>query len=273
MSRKSKYKRYFKMTIVLVICIACSFAIYALSNVDFNVGNKFSKSSRNELKKILFSTNGKITSDWLVHYLSIKKHVDLFELNIVDLQKQLEQVPQIRRSCIEKRYPDTLFIKLEERQPILKVMARSDGKNELFLIDRLDGHLFSPVCFDSSEYDSIMPVNLTLKKSGMSQFQFLPINGVHAIDDLLSVLREDYPDILKNIKYIDLRNYDHRKGAVWSRIVLRMKNGISIIMSPYGFNVQLLRLEFLLKDKCANNLFRIKKIDVSAVNDVLVEYK
>lgn len=273
MSRKSKYKRYFKIVIVLIICIACSFAIYGLIKIDFNILNKFSTSSRNELKKILFSTNGRITSDWLVHSLSIKKHVDLFKLNIVDIQKKLEQVPQIRRACIEKRYPDTLFIKIEERQPILKVLASSDGKQELFLIDRLDGHLFRPVCFDISEYDTIMPVDVTLKKSGMSKFPFLPIKGINLIGDLLTVLREEYPDILKNIKYIDLRNYDSRQGAVWSRIVLRMKNGMSIVMSPHESNMQLLRIEFLLKEKFANNLSRIKKIDVSAVNDVLVEYK
>lgn len=273
MGRKLKYKRYFKIIIVLIVCVICSLTIYGLSKVDFNFLKNFSTSSRNELKKILFSTNGKITSEWLVHNLSIKKHVDLFKLNIVDIQKKLEQVPQVRRASIEKRYPNTLFIKLEERQAVLKVIASTDGKQELYLVDRMDGHFFRPICYDISEYDSIMPVDVTLKKSGITKFPFLPIKGIHSIVGLLTILQEEYPDILKNIKYIDLRNYDPRQGAVWSRIVLRMKNGISVIMIPHDFNIQLLRLEFLLKEKFANNLSRIKKIDVSAVNDVLVEYK
>jgi cell division septal protein FtsQ len=75
------------------------------------------------------------------------------------------------------------------------------------------------------------------------------------------------------IKFIDLRNYDSRPGAVWSTIDLHMKNGIVVILGPQNFELQLMRLDYLWHEKCADTLYRVKRINISTVDDATIEYR
>jgi hypothetical protein len=204
--------------------------IYLVAKEALSV-EKFGKKPTpiNELKRVIFSTNGKITSRWAANELAIKRRCDLFALDIFAMKRQLENVSQIKKVFIEKRYPDTLFIKVEERSPILKVAIRANGETKLFLIDGADGQIFNPIGYSRQEIADILPVDMLLQTAGKGTLQFLPLKGAPLIKEFVTTMKNSFPNIFNEVKFINLKNYDSRPKAIWSTIELSMKNGIVVV--------------------------------------------
>jgi cell division septal protein FtsQ len=235
--------------------------------------SKLELSPINEIKKITFSTDGKITAKWLKQTLHMKAGTNLLSLDLVPLGKHLESVGQIKKVFMEKRYPDTLFIGMEERVPILKIVVRTGEEKKLFLIDGVDGVVFSPICYEKSDIIGLLPANVSLKINGKKRLSFVPLEGMRTVKELVTILRDEFPELFRTIKFLDLGNYDSRAGAIWSTVKLHLKNGIVVILRPQNFAVQLLRLDYLLNEKCAHNLHRIKEINISSPENAIIEYK
>ncbi|MDR2432398.1 MAG: FtsQ-type POTRA domain-containing protein [Puniceicoccales bacterium] len=260
-------------TFLLMVLVSFCIVLVVAGVVFCKKSNTFhcpSISSSNELKRVVFETNGKITSQWLTHELHIRKGTDLFSLDISSMRKQLETISQIRNILIEKRYPDTLYIKINECVPMLKLVANVGGEKKLFLVDEEDGRIFSPICYGREDVLDLLPVNLILKTN---KLQFLPQEGISTVRELISILKGEFLDIFQSIKFLDLRNYDHRSGAIWSTIGLHLKNEIVVVLKPQDFHLQLMKLDYLINEKCQYNLHRIKKITISSPDNAILEYK
>ena len=250
-----KLRVFFKILTLLVITIVLGYSFFLVKNFKFE---KSSNRDFNELKKVQFSTNGTITSKWLANNLELKKGLDLFDLDILELRTKLENVQQIKEVSIEKIFPDTLLIKIEERVPILKFLVIKNGQKKLLFVEDLS---------------HILSANLLLKQNSSSVGRFIPISGINKINGLINVLINDFPEIFSKVKCLDLRDYDSRDDAQWSRIKLELDNGIIAVLGNENFSNQLMHLEFLIEEKCKNNLHNIKKIDVTSLKDAIVEYK
>ncbi|MDR3144478.1 MAG: FtsQ-type POTRA domain-containing protein [Puniceicoccales bacterium] len=224
------------------------------------------------LTRVTFSTNGRISPQWISEELHIRGGVNLLSVDIESMRMHLEKFQQIRRVAIEKRYPCELSIKLEERLPILKIAANVGGEKKLLLVDGIDGEIFSPICYSREDVSripfAIFPIAESADKS-----KFTPLRGVDIVRDFIVTLRSDFPDIFSGVRFIDLENYDSRPGALWSTIKFHMKNGIVVVFGTQNFTLQLLRLDYLLQEKCAANLHRVKEINLSSSANAVVEYK
>ena len=265
-----KLRVFFKILTLLVITIVLGYSFFLVKNFKFE---KSSNRDFNELKKVQFSTNGTITSKWLANNLELKKGLDLFDLDILELRTKLENVQQIKEVSIEKIFPDTLLIKIEERVPLLKFLVIKNGQKKLLFVDKNDGEIFEPVQLERYDLSHILSANLLLKQNSSSVGRFIPISGINKINGLVNVLINDFPEIFSKVKCLDLRDYDSRNDAQWSRIKLELDNGIIAVLGNENFSNQLMHLEFLIEEKCKNNLHNIKKIDVTSLKDAIVEYK
>ncbi|MDR0742125.1 MAG: FtsQ-type POTRA domain-containing protein [Puniceicoccales bacterium] len=259
-------------TFLLVVFVPLGVAL-VVAGVVFCKKSNIIHPSTNELKKVIFKTNGKIISPWLAHELHIRKGTDLFSLNISSMRERLETIPQIRDVFIEKRYPDALYVKINECVPMLKLVANVGGKKKLLLVDEEDGRIFPPICYGPEDILDLLPVNLTLKTKKTSKLQFLPQVGISTVKEFITTLKGEFPDIFQSIKFLDLRNYDCRPGAVWSTIELHLKNEIVVVLKPQDFHLQLMKLDYLINEKCKHNLNRIKKITISSSDNAILEYK
>ena len=128
-----KLRVFFKILTLLVITIVLGYSFFLVKNFKFE---KSSNRDFNELKKVQFSTNGTITSRWLANNLGLKKGLDLFDLDILEIRKKLENVQQIKEVSIEKIFPDTLLIKIDERVPLLYFFIMINGKNMMLCLDK-----------------------------------------------------------------------------------------------------------------------------------------
>ncbi|MDR1401590.1 MAG: FtsQ-type POTRA domain-containing protein [Puniceicoccales bacterium] len=265
-----------KLKKVLLLLVAFSLFLLLVAMLFFkncNVRAFFQNAfPRNTLKSVAFSTNGKITAKWLTEMLAVEKDADLFALDIVAMEKKLKNAQQIRKVFIEKRYPDSLFLKIEERIPILKIAASVNGEKKILFIDGMDGKIFPPICYSEEDMIAILPADINIGVSNREKLQFFSLQKVAAIKELVEMLKNDFRDIFYSIKFIDLKNYDSRPGASWSKIELHLKNGIIVSLGSQRFDLQLLRLEYLLNVKCVDNLHRIKRINVASPNDAVIEY-
>jgi hypothetical protein len=262
-----------KSKIILAGIIICGLAVLlAIMNQD---GRHWHVAARptNALKRIIFSTNGKITPDWLGQKLRIRKEANLFTLNIGQIKEFLENIPQVKMAFVEKRFPDTLCIRIEERIPLLRVCVNIHGKKKMLFVDAADGEFFSPVCYKKSDIANILPADLTLQADTHGPFSLLPIVGIETIGKFISTLKNNFPNIWEIVKFIDLRNYDSRPGAAWASINLHLKNGIVVVCGTQDFDNQLLRLDYLITRKCVNELQNIKKINLFPSNSALIERK
>ncbi|MDR2603724.1 MAG: FtsQ-type POTRA domain-containing protein [Puniceicoccales bacterium] len=263
-----------RKTFLLAVFVPLGVALVVAGAVVCKKSNIFHSSSvpsANELRRVIFKTNGKITPAWLAHELHIRKGTDLFSLDISSLRERLETISQIRNVFIEKRYPDALYVKINECVPMLKLIANIGGEKKLLLVDKEDGRIFSPICYGREDVLDLLPVNLTLKTK--NNLQFLPQAGMSIVGELIGTLKDEFPDIFSSIKFLDLRNYDHRPDAIWSTVELHLKNGIVVVLKPQNFHLQLMKLDYLINEKCKHNLHRIKKITISSSDNAILEYK
>ncbi|MDR1433126.1 MAG: FtsQ-type POTRA domain-containing protein [Puniceicoccales bacterium] len=267
MNLNGKLKGIFTLLLVLAALWATGATVFFLKNS----GVRFS--TMNELKNISFRTSGKITEEWVISTLGIEKGVDLFALDIADMEKRLMAFPQIRRVFMEKRYPDTFFIGIDERVPLLKIAAKVNGEKQFLLVDELDGKIFQPLCYGRDDFSGILAANLELKLSDAKKMAFFPVPGIGAVKKLVDALRNDFRDIFNLVTVVDLRNYDGRLEAAWATIELHLRNGIYVVLGLKNFDVQLLRLDYLMNDKCRNDMHRIRSINISSPNDVVIGYK
>ena len=157
--------------------------------------------------------------------------------------------------------------------PILKFLVIKNGQKKLLFVDKNDGEIFEPVQLERYDLSHILSANLLLKQNSSSVGRFIPISGINKINGLINVLINDFPEIFSKVKCLDLRDYDSRDDAQWSRIKLELDNGIIAVLGNENFSNQLMHLEFLIEEKCKNNLHNIKKIDVTSLKDAIVEYK
>jgi hypothetical protein len=249
---------------IILISAACLFFVKKESALLRNT---------NVLRRVTFRTNGKITPQWIAEELSLGKGVNLFDLNIGEIEKKLRRIQQIKNVLIEKRYPDELFIAIVERLPLLKFAANVGGKVEYFLIDGDDGQIFSPTCYKKNEINGVVSASLRIRRARGGQFRFLPLNGINRIKKFIVFAKSDFPDIFREIRAIDLKNYDSRDGAEWSTIELALRSGIVVVIGPKNFDTQMLKLDYILHTKCVDELPMIKKINVSIPSDAIIERK
>jgi hypothetical protein len=254
--------RYFLWALGLAAVAVCT----------FQKPSNGTRSPTGGLRTVTFSTNGKISARWLSRELSFRKGADLLTLDIERMRLKLEKFQQIRSVHIEKHYPDRLRIRLEERLPLLKVAASVGGKKQLLLVDGMDGEIFRPICYGKDDVEEIPFATFPLVPSGGGS-QFVPLAGIAVVREFTVTLRSDFPEIFKSVKFIDLSNYDSRPGALWSTIKLHIAGGIVVAFATENFDLQLLRLDYLLREKCAGNLHRIREINLSPSANVVVEYK
>ncbi len=222
------------------------------------------------LESIKFETNGYITKNFLIRALSIKKNVLFSEINILKLKEKLLNISQIKDVYIERQFPASIFIKIQEREPLLKFVVRNKEKLELLFIDKSDGSIFRGACLPKSIILSLPYSELNLEKSKQNKIGYQNIQGIKPIAHLINLLQNEYPEIYKDINKFSLLRYDPRINAPWSRIEVYQKSGRIIVFNPQNLEIQLLNLDFMLNDNKLKH-HKVKKIDLSQIESAIIE--
>lgn len=84
------------------------------------------------------SLRGIISKEQAMHILGVEGSVNMATLNTESMRRRLEQEPAVRSATIRAELPDTLYIEIEERIPIVYVEMQDStrtGSNTRFFMD------------------------------------------------------------------------------------------------------------------------------------------
>jgi hypothetical protein len=76
------------------------------------------------VRRIQVQNEGVIPPEEIVRWSGVKEGDNLLALDLTRVQRYLELMPLIRSAAVERVPPDTLRIRIVEREPIARVMAR-----------------------------------------------------------------------------------------------------------------------------------------------------
>lgn len=257
----------FTIGMVVSVIICCGLFVFFRHITPKRVPN-----NKIPLQTVQFKTNGHITKKFLIKALAIKKNALFDDINIFNLKKRLLNITQVKDVYIERKFPASIFIKLEERIPLLKFVIQNGDEIDLLFVDRNNGSIFHGSCLPKKVMLATPYVELNLERTPTNKIGYKPIAGIQHIKHLIDLLRDEYPYIYNDIHKFSLLKYDPREGANWSRIEIYQKSGKVIVFNPHNLELQLLNLDYILNErKFPQN--SVRKIDLSNFESAIIETK
>ncbi len=240
--KKSIFKRLWFWILILFFIIILSAFYAVLFYSGFQVkdilvsGNEKTKAL--ELQSIVLDNiNTELVDFWKIR---INSH-SIFLVDLNKLNKNiLEKFPVIEKIKINKNYPQTLALGIEERKPI---GAFCGNDNECFLIDG-NGIIFEPV--------SAIPDNLTVVRRTLESSQVFIGEEVVA-QNMIDVVSK----IQKNLK--DNFQIGLKEALIKSSVRLNVETGENWqiyfdLDSGSDINLQLIKLNLLLNTEISQAL-------------------
>jgi cell division septal protein FtsQ len=75
------------------------------------------------LKHVAVATNGELSPGLIQLWMGLKNSQNLYALDLVRVQRDLELVPWIKRVEVERVLPDTLRVRVFEREPVAQIVS------------------------------------------------------------------------------------------------------------------------------------------------------
>ncbi len=198
------------------------------------------------LREIVARTDGVLDLAWVKHTLAIEKGVGLMTLDLPALQDRLLATGQVHTAVVSRRFPDVLSVVLEERSPVLRVLAQGEDGVRAALFVARDGSVFSGEGYEETLISGLPwleGVALTRDASGRG---FARIDGLVAVSDLLGTARSAAPAIARSFHSVSLARYARDR-----LIIVRTPDVAEIFFganAELGFFQQLARLDYILDE-------------------------
>ncbi|OHE71568.1 MAG: hypothetical protein A2007_05460 [Verrucomicrobia bacterium GWC2_42_7] len=270
-ARWKKLQYYGKLIGSAAIVVCCVLgALWALRIVQIKSRSIRVEGVTQILKRIDFETDGILTGQWCKDFLKLPESVPFMDVNLFQVKTQLESFGQVRSVVVERQFPDTLKIHIEEYRPVLRIAVKEDSKPaQLFLISK-EGIVYQGVGYQR-EIIGKLPflTGVPLNKVGNS---FQRLEGMEIISRLISLANIKKPHLYANWKSLSCEQFDHRVGAEWSRIRVSTKDVGEVIFGTQDFSEQLDRLDFIVKNlKASQKEGRVEYIDLSTDTQAAVQ--
>ena len=115
--------------------MGCAVVLITVMGYRFLMGSHFLA-----LKHIRVQTDGHLDCREVLSWVGIRPRSSLLDLRLGQVKERIEKHPLVERVRVERVFPDSLEIKIRERQPVAKVVLEERS----FLMDRT-GTLFAPL--------------------------------------------------------------------------------------------------------------------------------
>jgi len=198
------------------------------------------------LREIIARSDGVLDLAWVKRTLAVEPGVGLMTLDLLALHDRLLASGQVQTAVISRRFPDVLSVVLEERSPVLRVLAQGeDGIGNALFVAR-DGTVFSGEGYAETLISGLPwleGVTLTRDVSGRG---FARIDGLAAVSDLLGTARTAAPALGRSFHSVSLARFARDR-----LIIVRTPEVAEIFFGAHaelGFFQQLARLDYILDE-------------------------
>ena len=265
---KTAFKRILLSRCRAVGAIVGAFLILAAAlklfvmNEDLSVS--LSKAGRALPVKAILLESDALPRDWVLEYLDLSdRELDLLGLDIGQLKTKLESHPQALSVEIARQLPDTLFISVNEREPVAKVLAEDARRGRLTLLVDRYGIVYEGIGYGAKQIKSLPYLDGIRLRQAEGGFE--PLIGMEPVANLLSQAREVAPHLYQSWKVVSLAEYPSlivKSGFVREVVFEKDKS---------DFRRQISRLDYIVDYYKSHAYSKVAKVDLTMNSQVPVE--
>ena len=265
---KTAFKRILLSRCRVVGAIVGAFLILAAAlklfvmNEDLSVS--LSKAGRALPVKAILLESDALPRDWVLEYLDLSdSELDLLGLDIGQLKTKLESHPQALSVEIARQLPDTLFISVNEREPVAKVLAEDARRGRLTLLVDRYGIVYEGIGYGAKQIKSLPYLDGIRLRQAEGGFE--PLIGMEPVANLLSQAKEVAPHLYQSWKVVSLAEYPRlivRSGFVREVVFEKDKS---------DFRRQISRLDYIVDYYKSHAYSKVAKVDLTMNSQVPVE--
>lgn len=254
---------------LVVVCAVIGGLILLLNFLRSHKADELLGTASQPLRQVYFTSNGVLDHSWMSNAVDIGADTPLMAIDIHRLQEQLSSVGQIRSAVVERVFPDGLLIRLEEYEPLLRlVVQETGGQRRVFLVSR-QGYVYRGQGYPARMLQDLPYLaGISLRKNATGEY--LPVAGIDTVAEFLDLSRILVPSLYAGWSYLDLSAYQGNPRSVGSEIRVRTKAGGLIVFAPTDFPRQLERLnEIVVHRLSPEQRGRVELIDLSLPDPVV----
>lgn len=271
-SRERRWKKVFRWT---GVSVACLIAVGAITYGLYFSGKAWPVVTPSHavgtIQRVEFITDGVLDARWFKSRFPIELGVRTMGYDLQALKDRLEEHGQVRRASVAVSLPDTLIVKIEEREPLLRARVRNPDNVVISVLVAADGTVF-----DGYNY----PLEALARLPGLDGVRYLwvggriqPIKEMDQLAPLLETARRDYPDLYGDWDLVSVSKLDTDPGAVYSVIEIKSFVSDRIVFAPHEFQGQLRRLSEVVAVNASQRLGGYSKIDLSFPGQAIVQIR
>lgn len=243
--------------IVVVVVVVAKFVLFS------PVGPRLLAQAGEALPvaRVEVTTDGVLSREFVLNMMELHEgETDLLALDIDVLKDRLIAIPQVRDAEVERHFPDSLAITIEEREPIVRILARrATGETIALLVDG-EGYVFEGEDFDTKFLRSLPSLGgVSLKREGRG---YARIDGMKDVNDLLMEAKAVAPHIYRSWRVVSLEQSPN--------IVVRSKFAKEVIFEPGNYRQDLAQLDYVLDYYRGQVVNTVASIDLTLGNQVPV---
>lgn len=206
-----------------------------------------------------------LSREWVLSYLDLDHGAsNLLGIDLEALKERLEVNAQVSSVKIARQLPDTLFISIQEREPIARVLAEDVERGRITLLVDRNGVVYEGIGYDSRRI-SVLPFldGIRLKRD---EGQYETIEGMALVGKLLTETLEIAPHIYRTWKVVSLE--------ALPKVIVKSDFAREIVFEPVStdYRRQLAELDYIIDYHKSHSYKSIAKVDLTMNSQVPVTH-
>ncbi len=222
------------------------------------------------VSEIDFQSDGVLDSKWFHKVVQLPDERGIMSLDIFDIKAALESHGQVKSAAVSIQLPNMVFIKINERRPVLRVRVATEQGGVEQLLVASDGVVYPGRNYSGATLKHMPFLGGIRIKRGHRGIE--PLTGMETVARLIYLARIRVPDIYGTWKVVSCKQFDGNSDNPSALISVSGSLIGEIIFAPDNFEAQLERLTGIVDYSRRNNRQGIKRLDLSLEGQAVVQY-
>lgn len=221
------------------------------------------------IEQLLFETDGVLPDRWLSQVVQMRKGMSMMEVDIRAIKERIEAQPQVKSVEVERIFPSSLKIRVEEEEPTLRMaVVTRDGGPEQRMVSRT-GKVYKGVGYPKAMLERLPFVQPFQHTDGSYQ----PMRGIDRVAELLALARNKQPAFYQTWRVVSLEHFSGDASIPGEVIEVRTSRYGTIVFNGWGdFDRQLDRLTVIFNYLAERGDPSVKRIDLSLRDSAAVQF-
>jgi cell division protein FtsQ len=217
------------------------------------------------VRSLVLVTDGVLDKNWLARTLAIPGDATLMGLDLIKLRSKILGDAQVSFATVDRNFPDTLTVRISERSPVARLMAKSGADPARMLLVARDGVAFAGTGFDAAMVASLPWLDgVRLVRRGAA---IAPIGGMAAVADLLASAKLEAESLYRTWQVVSLARL-----ASDGEIDVYTRGGMRIVFGANeNYLRQIARLDLLI-DVSSDPTRPLREVNLALGAQVPVSY-